>query len=276
MSGIWPGEIKCVAMLTFDLDGVSSWIRRDPSYADFPSLMSMAEYGPSIATPRILDLLDKYDIKSSFYVPGFVAETHTDLVKEIFDRGHEIGHHGYMHEAPATMSKREEEDVLKKGINILNDITGKVPIGYRSPSWELSSISLELLSRYNFKYDSSMMGDDAPYFIESESANGRLVEVPIHWVLDDAPNFVYAPSANRLGPMRNPEEVYITWAAEFEGLYKFGRSFNLTMHPQYIGRPGRLLMLEKLINYINTFDDVQFMRVDNVSDLWLSSHKGSE
>jgi len=274
MSGIWPGEIKCVAMLTFDLDGVSSWIRRDPSYADFPSLMSMAEYGPSIATPRILDLLDKYDIKSSFYVPGFVAETHTDLVKEIFDRGHEIGHHGYMHEAPATMSKREEEDVLKKGINILNDITGKVPIGYRSPSWELSSISLELLSRYNFKYDSSMMGDDAPYFIESESANGRLVEVPIHWVLDDAPNFVYAPSANRLGPMRNPEEVYITWAAEFEGLYKFGRSFNLTMHPQYIGRPGRLLMLEKLINYINTFDDVQFMRVDNVSDLWLSSHKG--
>lgn len=274
MSGIWPGEIKCVAMLTFDLDGVSSWIRRDPSYADFPSLMSMAEYGPSIATPRILDLLDKYDIKSSFYVPGFVAETHTDLVKEIFDRGHEIGHHGYMHEAPATMSKREEEDVLKKGINILNDITGTVPIGYRSPSWELSSISLELLSRYNFKYDSSMMGDDAPYFIESESANGRLVEVPIHWVLDDAPNFVYAPSANRLGPMRNPEEVYITWAAEFEGLYKFGRSFNLTMHPQYIGRPGRLLMLEKLINYINTFDDVQFMRVDNVSDLWLSSHKG--
>ena len=118
------------------------------------------------------------------------------------------------------------------------------------------------------------MGDDAPYFIESESANGRLVEVPIHWVLDDAPNFVYAPSANRLGPMRNPEEVYITWAAEFEGLYKFGRSFNLTMHPQYIGRPGRLLMLEKLINYINTFDDVRFMRVDKVSDLWLSSHKG--
>ena len=274
MSGIWPGEIKCVAMLTFDLDGVSSWIRRDPTYADFPSLMSMAEYGPSIATPRILDLLDKYDIKSSFYVPGFVAETHTDLIKEIFDRGHEIGHHGYMHEAPATMSNYEEEDVLKKGINILNDITGTVPIGYRSPSWELSSVSLKLLSKYDFRYDSSLMGDDAPYFIEYESANGRLVEVPIHWVLDDAPNFVYAPSANRLGPMRNPEEVYITWAAEFEGLYKFGRSFNLTMHPQYIGRPGRLLMLEKLINYINTFDNVQFMRVDKVSDLWLSSHRG--
>ena len=84
MSGIWPGETKCVAMLTFDLDGVSSWLRRDATYSNFPSLMSMAEYGPSVATPRILDLLDKYDIKSSFYVPGFVAETHQALIKEIF------------------------------------------------------------------------------------------------------------------------------------------------------------------------------------------------
>lgn len=272
MSGIWPGEMKCVAMLTFDLDGVSSWLRRDATYSNFPSLMSMAEYGPSVATPRILDLLDKYDIKSSFYVPGFVAETHQALIKEIFDRGHEIGHHGYMHEAPATMSNDEEEDVLKKGIDILSNITGESPAGYRSPSWELSSVSLELLSKYKFKYDSSMMGDDAPYILESEAFNGRLIEIPIHWVLDDAPNFVYAPSANRMGPMRSPEEVYMAWAAEFEGLYHFGRSFNLTMHPQYIGRPGRLRMLEKLIKYINTFDSVEFMRVDSVADLWANMH----
>ena len=272
MSGIWPGEIKCVAMLTFDLDGVSSWLRRDATYSNFPSLMSMAEYGPSVATPRILDLLDNYDIKSSFYVPGFVAETHQALIKEIFDRGHEIGHHGYMHEAPATMSNDEEEDVLKKGIDILSNITGESPAGYRSPSWELSSVSLELLSKYKFKYDSSMMGDDAPYILESEAFNGRLIEIPIHWVLDDAPNFVYAPSANRMGPMRSPEEVYMAWAAEFEGLYHFGRSFNLTMHPQYIGRPGRLRMLEKLIKYINTFDSVEFMRVDSVADLWANMH----
>ena len=272
MSGIWPGEMKCVAMLTFDLDGVSSWLRRDATYSNFPSLMSMAEYGPSVATPRILDLLDKYDIKSSFYVPGFVAETHQALIKKIFDRGHEIGHHGYMHEAPATMSNDEEEDVLKKGIDILSNITGESPAGYRSPGWELSSVSLELLSKYKFKYDSSMMGDDAPYILESEAFNGRLIEIPIHWVLDDAPNFVYAPSANRMGPMRSPEEVYMAWAAEFEGLYHFGRSFNLTMHPQYIGRPGRLRMLEKLIKYINTFDSVEFMRVDSVADLWANMH----
>ena len=86
------------------------------------------------------------------------------------------------------------------------------------------------------------------------------MEIPIHWLLDDAPNFVYAPVANRLGPMRNPDEVYGTWTAEFEGLYRYGRAFVLTMHPQYIGRPGRLLMLEKLIEFIKSHRNVEFMR----------------
>jgi peptidoglycan/xylan/chitin deacetylase (PgdA/CDA1 family) len=104
------------------------------------------------------------------------------------------------------------------------------------------------------------MGDDAPYLETAPQTGQKLVEIPIHWLLDDAPNFVYAPVANRLGPMRNPDEVYGTWAAEFEGLYRYGRAFVLTMHPQYIGRPGRLLMLEKLIEFIKSHRNVEFMR----------------
>ena len=125
MSGIWPGDTQCVAMLTFDVDGVSSWIRRDPDFAQLPSLMSMAEYGPAVAAPRILDLLDAYDIKGSFYVPGYVAETHVDLVKEIVRRGHEVGHHGYMHEPPASMTAKPKKRRRCNGaLAILSDITG--------------------------------------------------------------------------------------------------------------------------------------------------------
>ena len=146
MSGIWPGDTQCVAMLTFDVDGVSSWIRRDPNFAQLPSLMSMAEYGPAVAAPRILDLLDTYDIKGSFYVPGYVAETHVDLVKEIVRRGHEVGHHGYMHEPPASMTAEEEEETLQRGITYSTTLPEPPPRGYRSPSWELSEVSLDLLS----------------------------------------------------------------------------------------------------------------------------------
>ncbi len=113
MSGIWPGDTQCVVMLGFDVDGVSSWLNRNPDYQNLPSLMSMAEYGPSVATPRILDMLDQHSVKASFYVPGYVAETHVDLVKEIARRGHEVGHHGYMHEPPASLSAEEELEVLE-------------------------------------------------------------------------------------------------------------------------------------------------------------------
>ena len=272
MAGIWPGDTQCVVMLGFDVDGVSSWLNRNPDFANLPSLMSMAEYGPSVAMPRILDLLDTHDIKASFYVPGYIAETHEDLVKEIDQRGHELGHHGYMHEPPATLSPEQEKDILERGTSILEGITGQAPVGYRSPSWELSSHSLQLLSSHGFIYDSSMMGDDAPYLLGQDLSNPLprpMVEIPIHWLLDDAPNFVYAPSAGRLGPMRNPDEVYGTWAAEFSGLHRYGRAFVLTMHPQYIGRPGRLQMLERLIEYIRTFPNVEFMRAVDVARLWL-------
>ena len=265
---IWPDNIHCVAIITFDVDGVSSWLRRNAEFANYPSLLSMAEYGPSVATPRILDLLDAQGIPASFYIPGQVAETHPDLVRDIAGRRHEVAHHGYLHEPPATMTPAEEEEVLVKGIGILGDLTSAAPVGYRSPSWELSPVSLDLLAKHNFRYDSSLMGDDAPYYVSGGDPPRPLVELPIHWLLDDAPHFVYAPSANRLGPMRNPDEVFDSWAAEFRGIYRYGRCFNLTMHPQYIGRPGRLLMLERLIEYIKTFPGVRFMRAVDVAEMW--------
>jgi peptidoglycan/xylan/chitin deacetylase (PgdA/CDA1 family) len=265
MSGIWPGDLRCVVSLGFDVDGVSGAINRNPDSANLPSLMSMREYGPSVGTPRILDLLDDYDIKASFFVPGYIAETHEELVLDIKNRGHEIAHHGYMHEPPATLSKEQEEEVLDKGISIIERITGEKPKGYRSPSWELSEHSLSLLADRGFAYDSSLMGDDIPYMVD---ANGsQIVEIPIHWELDDAPYFSYAPSLGARPVMASPEHVYQVWSAGFEGMYHYGRSFVLTMHPFVIGRPGRLRMLERLIRYIREFRAVEFMRAIDLAEM---------
>ena len=270
MSGIWPGDTRCVAVLSFDIDGVSGAINRNPDSARLPSLMSMREYGPSIATPRILDLLDAHEIKASFFIPGYVAETHEDLVLDIVERGHEIAHHGYMHEPPATLSKDQEEAVLDKGIAVIERITGERPEGYRSPSWELSEHSLSLLANRGFLYDSSLMGDDVPYWIDADGS--RLVEVPIQWELDDAPYFNYTPTLGIRSLMASPEHVYQVWAAAFEGAHHYGRSFVLTVHPYVIGRPGRLRMLERLIGYMREFPDVEFMRTVDLAKMWASRH----
>ena len=258
MSGFGDGGARCAVMLGFDVDGVSSAVNRNPGSANLPSLMSMREYGPSVATPRILDLLERRGIPASFYIPGYVAETHEDLTREIHAKGHEVAHHGYMHEPPATLSRTQEADVLDRGIEILERLTGERPRGYRSPSWELSEHSLELLADRGFLYDSSLMGDDVPYLVHVDERT--IVEIPVQWELDDAPYFNYAPSLDMRPVMASPSHVYDVWSAAFAGAYHYGLAFTLTMHPYIIGRPGRLRMLEHLLDYIAGFDGVEFTR----------------
>ena len=192
---MWPNELRCPISLGFDVDGSSSAINKIPNARKFPSLISMREYGPKVAVPRILNLLEKHEIKATFFIPGYIAETNYEMILSISDSGHEIGHHGYMHEPPSTLSPLEEEEVLDKGSEIIKEITGVKPLGYRSPSWELSPQSLKLLSERGFEYDSSLMGDDIPYFVKVGSR--ELVEIPIHWELDDHPFFNYSPALNQ-------------------------------------------------------------------------------
>ena len=265
MSGFWSGDTRCAVILGFDIDGVSSAVNRNPDSANLPSLMSMREYGPSVAMPRILDILERRGLPASFYIPGYVAETHESLTREIHAKGHEVAHHGYMHEPPATLSRTQEADVLDRGIEILERLTGERPRGYRSPSWELSEHSLELLAERGFLYDSSLMGDDLPYAVRVDERT--IAEIPVQWELDDAPYFNYAPSLGMRPVMASPSQVYDAWSAAFEGAYRYGLAYTLTMHPYIIGRPGRLRMLERLLDYIAGFDGVEFMRAADAAEL---------
>ena len=266
MSGIWPDDVRCAVMLTFDIDGVSGAINVEPDSARHPGLMSLREYGPSVAVPRILDMLDERGVPATFYIPGFVAETHEELVKEIARRGHEIGHHGYMHEPPMTLSRDEEAEILDRGSAIIERITGKRPRGYRAPGAELSEDTLALLAERDFLYDSSLMGEDVPYVLD---ANGtEIVEVPFHWEMDDVAYFNYAPSLGLRQFMATPQHVYDVWSAAFEGAYHYGRSIVPVMHPYVTGRLSRLRMLERLIKHMQGFDGVRFMRAVDAAELF--------
>ena len=263
MSGIWPGETQCTVMIGFDLDGPSAMIRRNPEVERMPSARSMGEFGPRVAVPRILELLDAHHVLASFYVPGWVAERERGAVEAIAAAGHEIAHHGYLHEPPASLSRDEEAAVLDRGSAILEDITGERPLGYRSPSWELSAHSLDLLAERGFVYDSSLMGDDAPYLVAAGDAT--LVEIPVHWSLDDAPFFAFNPAAGRLATMSSPRALIDDWIGAFEELYERGRAFTLTMHPWVIGRAGRLRELDRLLTHIEGFEHVAFRRAIDVA-----------
>jgi len=259
-----------VVMLGFDVDGPSAMIRRNPDVERMPSARSMGEFGPTVAVPRILELLREQAIPASFYVPGWVAERWPAAVDQIADAGHEIGHHGYLHEPPASLAGDEEAELLDRGSDVLASITGRRPRGYRSPSWELSPRSLPLLADRGFVYDSSLMGDDVPYFVDAGDGR-RLVEIPVHWSLDDAPFYPFNPATGRTEVMASPAQVYETWAAAFDELYARGRAYTLTLHPWISGRAGRLAMLERLIAYIRERPGVEFARTIDVAERFAAS-----
>src|SRR5262249_745952 len=161
-------------------------------------------------------------------------------VREILAAGHEVGHHGYTHRSPSNLTATEEEAELVQGLEALRSLGAEV-IGYRSPSWDFSPHTLALLNKHGFEYSSNLMDDIRPY----RHANG-IVEIPVSWILDDAPHFWFS-SADWGKTIRSVDEVYAVWRGELDGISELGGHYMLTMHPFIIGRPSRLKLLDRII-----------------------------
>lgn len=247
---MWPEGRAAAVAFTFDFDAEEVWIGEDPANADRPGILSQGTYGAKVAVPLVLDLLERVGVQASFFIPGRVAERHPGRVEEIVARGHEIGHHGYTHTSPTKLDPDDEERELQKGREVLESFGVEVR-GYRSPSWDFSGATLGLLERHGFVYSSNLMDDIRPYRHEGSS----VVEVPIQWILDDAPHFWFDP-ASWTKKISTVEEVRSIWEHEFLGIRRLGGAAIITCHPQIIGRPGRLEFFEAFMRFVVAHDDV--------------------
>jgi len=250
----WPNNAKCVVLLTFDFDAELMW----NSYPRTPAYVQRGQYGGNVGVPRILALLESHEIPGTFFWPGANAERYPELIKRVHTAGHEIGHHGYLHEKCSDLKVGQEEEVMQKGMDAIEKVLGIRPVGYRSPAWDLSNESLGLFKEFELLYDSSLMGDDFnPYPVTVFGEESRVVELPVSWELDDAPycQFLFKPYRSGLA---SPSHMFEIWSAEFEGAYQQGGVFTLTMHPQIIGRTHRLKLLDKLIRFMKDTSGVWF------------------
>ena len=261
----WANDRICAVSLTFDLDGETIPYMLDPPNATKRlALMSEFSYGPRVGMPHILDLLDLYEIKASFFSPARTLELHPALAREIVERGHDLGHHGYMHERPDGLADDQEERVLQRGIEVIQRLTGRDPAGYRSPAWELKPSSPALLKRRGIRFDSSLMGYDVPYWLETEA--GDLLELPVSWRNDDWVQFGFV-SVPAVGNGISPPSIGLeVFTAEFDGLFQRGGLFNMTMHPFLAGRPSGLIVLERLIRHIRGYPRVWWAKLSEIAD----------
>lgn len=246
----WPEGARCAVAFTFDFDAEEAWIADDPANADRPGVLSQGAYAAKVAIPEILALLERAGVRATFFVPGRVAERHGERVAEIVAAGHELGHHGYTHTSPTELRRDQEEAELAKGLEVLRAFGAEVT-GYRSPAWEFSPNTLRLLEVHGFAYSSNLMDDVRPYRHEGSS----VVEVPVQWILDDAPHFWFG--VDDWGKtIATTAHVRALWEEEFLGIRRIGGACVFTMHPQVIGRPSRLAFLEDFAGFVTGHDDV--------------------
>jgi len=252
----WPSGVKSAVCITFDLDAETAWISRDPKNIDRISVMSQGAYGPKVGVPLILDFLDHNRLTSTFFVPGWTAERWADVVAEIHRRGHEIGHHGYLHEGLEGKSREEEEAILTGSSKILADITGVPPRGYRAPLYEVTAETAGLLAKHGFLYASNLQDSLWPY---RHPGTPSLVELPASWILDDGPFFAFGLRPNLYRQIFPPSAVLSVWHDEFLGIHSVGGLTMLILHPQYTGRPSRLNMLQRLVDQMRDAGEVWFV-----------------
>jgi len=251
----WPNGARVAVALSFDFDAETNALR-DQNLS--PGIFSQGEYASRTAIPRILDLMDKYDIAASFFIPAVSALLHPEEVQAIVSKGrHEVGLHGWIHERNSILTEDEERLLMKKSYDVLKELTGTPPKGIRTPSWDFSQYTLKLIREMGLLYDSSLMADDRPYEILQNGDPTGIIELPVEWLLDDYPYFGFDRYSS-VRPHIKPMDVLEIWASEFDRAYEEGTLFLLTMHPKYIGHRSRMVILEKLIQHILKRQDVWF------------------
>jgi peptidoglycan-N-acetylglucosamine deacetylase len=268
-----PRHIVC---LTFDFDTQSPFIAHGMTT---PTPLSRGEFG-LIGAQRILGLLKSFGLRATWFVPGFTIESHPRACEAVVREEHEIAHHSWAHVPPAQQSRAEEEADLIRANAAIARLTGRKARGYRSPSWDLSENTIDLLLEHGFVYDSSLMGADywpyrarrgdraelgKPFDFGEETA---LIEMPVSWSLDDFPHFEFVWTAEMvLSGLQSARAVMASWHDEFRYMQRtvdWG-VLTYTMHPFVIGRGYRMLAFEGLVKELQAAGAV-FMTMEDAAN----------
>jgi peptidoglycan/xylan/chitin deacetylase (PgdA/CDA1 family) len=248
----WPDGARVAVLFSFDVDNETVQGLRTGEVSVGP--LSQGEYGSRVALPRVVSLLDEERIPATFFFPAWSLKLAPDQAGVIQASGmHEIAVHGWIHELNTALDRDTEERLLRDAMDAIEEIAGTRPVGYRAPSWNFSPNTLAIVRGLDLLYESSLMADDRPYELLAAGEPTGLVELPVEWILDDAP--LFNPRGNSY---MNPRDVMQVWIDEFDKAWEERTMFLLTMHPHVSGHRSRIVALEGLIEHMRTREGVWF------------------
>jgi len=268
----WPNGARCAVAITLDMDADSILHLEHPDDSlSRVAALSMLRYGPEVAVPRILETYRRYGLKQTFFIPAWCIEQYPAAVEAILKDGHELGHHGYIHENPNEAGREDQEYWIQRSIAVIERASGRRPRGYRAPLYNFSDHTADLLVQEGIVYDASLMGDDIPYILRTK--DGDLVELPGHWGVDDWPPYVHAPDLNFSMPIMAPPRAMEIFRAEFDAQWEHGGFWVGIWHPFVSGRLARWCEVDRLIQYMLDKGGVWFATMEEIADHVLACAK---
>lgn len=270
----WPQGHRAAASFTFDVDAESAVLSAAPGSQARAGIMSHQSYGPLVGVPRILAILERHGVTATFFVPGFTADRYPRVVRDILEAGHEVAHHGYLHEPLEGVDAETEAGYLDRGLEALERVAGVRPVGYRAPMWEPTWNTARLLAERGFLYDSSFMDADVPYEFAVTGVPGveSVVEIPIQWALDDWEQYCFLPGISGEGLIESPAKVEEIWALELDAMREVEGCFVLTNHPFLTGRPSRAAVLDRMIERAVGHGDIWIASLGQIADYVRTLH----
>ncbi|MCA3826533.1 MAG: polysaccharide deacetylase, partial [Burkholderia sp.] len=238
-----------------------------------PAYFTLGSYGPWRALGRLLDVLASFELPATFFVPAWVAQTWPAQCAAIVERGHEIGYHGYRHEAFWTLAPDRQREIMAQSADVFARTLGVRPVGFRTPSGDWSAATVAVLREAGVRYSSSMRGDDRPYLLHGEDGEAPLVEIPGRWETDDYASLAYHRNPDYpagLDRIAGYGATLDNWTREFDGVFREGLCLTTLLHPKVCGKPGRIALLEAWLDHMCAQDGVWFARCREVADWWLA------
>ena len=227
---------------------------------------SFFEYGSRAGVWRIMNILDEYDVKGTFYCCALALERNPYVGPEIVRRGHEVFGHGYRWEEYYKMDREAEREAIRKAVESITRTTGQRPLGWYcryGPSLNTRELVVE---EGGFIYDCNSYNDDLPYYTQ---VNGRKwLVIPYSLDVNDTKFW--------RGLMTAPSDFYETMRNAFDRLYYEGathpKMMSIGLHCRMTGRPARAVALHDFLDHARGLPGVWFARRIDIARWWLEKY----
>ncbi|HXF55902.1 MAG TPA: polysaccharide deacetylase family protein [Hyphomicrobiaceae bacterium] len=258
----WPQGVRLPVLLTFEHQSGEAAPNR-PGDRPNANYYGQMEYGARRGIWHILELLERFGIRGTFFVSGQTAEKFPDAVRAAHEAGHEIAGMGYAFEKVRTASREREQAIVRRTVKVLSETSGAAIKGWRVPDYRISPQTFDVLAAEGFRWDSTMLNDDLPYRLDCQ--HGALIEIPFTTSTTDK-SYVAFPYPMRGGP----SGMASAWHNEFDVLYaesdRVPRFFMLSLTTWASGRPTPLRMLRKFLERITAHNDIKFARCSDFAE----------